>query len=63
LPQILKKSGYKYFRFWRPHAALSAKIYLMSLYGKELMKVKLSVPVVHIQVFVIEKFLQIGIDF
>jgi len=25
LPQILKKSGYKYFRFWRPHAALSAK--------------------------------------
>lgn len=25
LPQILTKSGYKYFRFWRPHAALSAK--------------------------------------
>ena len=25
LPQIFKKSGYKYFRFWRPHATLSAK--------------------------------------
>ena len=25
LPQILRKSGYKYFRFWRPHVALSAK--------------------------------------
>jgi len=25
LPQILKRGGYKYFRFWRPHAALSAK--------------------------------------
>lgn len=25
IPQILKKSGYKYFRFWRPHTALSAK--------------------------------------
>ncbi|MCS7180719.1 MAG: hypothetical protein NZ891_05145, partial [bacterium] len=25
LPQILSKSGYKYFRFWRPHSALSTK--------------------------------------
>ncbi|MCM8804317.1 MAG: glycosyl hydrolase-related protein [Candidatus Omnitrophica bacterium] len=25
IPQILNKSGYKYFRFWRPHSALSAK--------------------------------------
>ena len=25
LPQILKKSGYRYLRFWRPHASLSAK--------------------------------------
>ncbi|MCM8830063.1 MAG: hypothetical protein NC824_03590, partial [Candidatus Omnitrophica bacterium] len=25
IPQILSKSGYKYFRFWRPHGALNGK--------------------------------------
>jgi len=34
MPQILKKTGYRYFRFWRPHTALSAKKIPLEFYWK-----------------------------
>ncbi len=34
IPQVLSKAGYRFFRFWRPHAALSAKKIPLEFYWK-----------------------------